>query len=73
MVAVIVRTGIRNELSVSGKRAALPVTIITAIVSPMARPTPSIIAVRMPERAAGTVTRQMVCQRVAPNASAASR
>ena len=54
-------------------RAALPVTIITAIVSPMARPMPSMTAVRMPERAAGTTTRQIVCHWVAPIARPASR
>ena len=54
-------------------RAALPVTIITAIVSPIARPMPSMTAVRMPERAAGTTTRQIVCQWVAPIARLASR
>ena len=54
-------------------RAALPVTIITVMVSPIARPTPSITAVSTPARAAGSVTRQMVCQRVAPSARAASR
>ncbi len=73
MVAVMVRTGINSELMSSAMRAALPVTINTAIVSPMARPTPSIIAVRMPDLPAFTVTIQMVCHLVAPSASAASR
>ena len=53
--------------------AALPVTIITAIVSPMALPIPSMTAVRMPDLPAGTTTRQMVCHRVAPMARPASR
>ena len=73
MVAVIVRAGMNSESSDNGMRAALPVTIITAIVSPIARPMPSMMAVRIPERAAFTVTIQIVCQRVAPKANAASR
>ena len=56
-----------------GILAALPVTIITAIVSPMARPMPSMTAMTMPERAAGSTTRQIVCHCVAPMASAPSR
>ncbi len=73
MVAVMVRTGMNSAWRSTGMRAALPVTIMTAMVSPMARPMPSMTAVTMPERAAGTTTRQMVCQRVAPMASEASR
>src|SRR5665648_724750 len=52
-----------------GMTAALPVTIITVMVSPMARPIPSITAVEIPEIAAGTVMRYMVCHLVAPSAS----
>jgi len=37
MVAVIVRAGMNSAVNSWGIRAALPVTIITAIVSPMAR------------------------------------
>ncbi len=73
MVAVIVRTGEKIELKYIAITGALPVTIITVMVSPIARPIPSIIAVSTPERAAGNVTRQMVCQCVAPSASAPSR
>jgi len=73
MVAVMVRTGRNRESTLSGMRPALPVTIITAMVSPMARPMPSMTAVTMPERAAGTTMRQMVCHSVAPMASPASR
>ena len=62
MVAVIVRTGMKRAFHSSGMRAALPVTIITVIVSPMARPTPSITATMTPDLAAGNTTRQMVCQ-----------
>ena len=36
----------------------LPDTIITAIASPMARPTPSTTAAAIPLRAAGTDTRK---------------
>jgi hypothetical protein len=69
----MVRTGLNRAAASRGRRAALPVTIITAMVSPMARPMPSIPAMITPERPAGTTTRQVVCQRVAPMASPASR
>ncbi len=73
MVAVMVRAGRKSAYHSRGMRAALPVTIITAIVSPMARPMPSMTAMITPERAEGMTTRQMVCQWVAPMASAPSR
>ncbi|MEZ4717019.1 MAG: hypothetical protein R2851_13180 [Caldilineaceae bacterium] len=73
-MAVIVRTGAKKKpVRHDGMLAALPVTIITAMVSPMARPTPSMTAVIRPGRAAGNTTRQMVCHWVAPMASAPSR
>ena len=53
----------------SGMIAAFPATIMTAMVSPTARPMPRMMAAAMPESAAGTRTRLMVCQRVAPMAS----
>jgi len=71
--AVIVRTGEKRLPSFTARTGAFPVTIITVMVSPMARPTPSITAVKTPERAAGKVTRQIVCQGVAPRAQAPSR
>ena len=52
---------------------ALPATIMTAMVSPMARPMPRIIAVMMPLEAAGSTTRRTVCQLVAPRAMEPSR
>ncbi len=73
IVAVIVRTGRKIAARDAGSTAAFPVTIMTAMVSPMARPMPSMTAVRMPDRAAGTTTRQMVCHFVAPMARPASR
>ncbi len=48
-------------------------TMIIAIVSPRARPTPRMMAATMPDRAAGTVTPTIVCHRVAPSASDPSR
>jgi len=48
--------------------AAFPVTMSTAIVSPMARPIPRMIAALMPESAAGTITLRTVCQWFAPRA-----
>jgi hypothetical protein len=72
MVAVMVRAGFKTEFKVIGILAAFPVTIMTAMVSPIARPMPSMTAIEIPERAAGATTCQMVCQRVAPIARAAS-
>ena len=46
-----------------------PDTIITAIASPIARPTPKTIAAAMPLFAAGTETRNHVSVFVAPRAS----
>ena len=48
-------------------------TIVTAIVSPSARPSPRIMPPMMPERAYGSTASQIISQRVAPSASAASR
>ena len=50
----------------------LPETIITAMASPMARPTPSTTAAAMPLRAAGTDTLNQVSVAVAPSAREAS-
>ena len=52
--------------------AALPVTIITAIVSPTTRPIPSITAATIPDSAAGIVTFQRVWSRLAPRAREAA-
>lgn len=49
-----------------------PETIITAIASPMARPTPSTTAAAMPLLAAGTETLKQVSVGVAPSAREAS-
>ena len=73
MVAVSVRTGRRNPVRPPGITAALPVTMSTVIVSPMARPSPSRKAATIPERAAGTTTREIVCHWVAPMARELSR
>ena len=56
-----------------GMIAVFPVTIRTAMVSPIARPIPRMIAAAMPESAPGTMTRLIVCQRVAPTAREPSR
>ena len=55
-----------------GQYPHLPVIIMTAIVSPITRPIPSITAARIPLDAAGSMTRHIVCQCVAPSASAPS-
>ena len=44
----------------------------TAIVSPSARPRPSMVAETMPERPNGSTAIRIISQRVAPSASAAS-
>src|SRR5689334_24304925 len=62
MVAVIVRTGRKKASSPSGRRAALPVTIITVMVSPMARPMPSMMAVSTPPRRSEEHTSELQSQ-----------
>ena len=51
---------------------ALPITSTTAIVSPIARPSPSIAPPVIPGRAYGSTDIRIISQRVAPSASAAS-
>ncbi len=46
----------------------LPVAMSTIMVSPMARPRPIMMAAKMPGEAEGRITRQTVCQRLAPRA-----
>ena len=47
-------------------------TMATAMVSPRARPRPSMLAEMMPGRANGSTAIRIISQRVAPRASAAS-
>ena len=47
-------------------------TSVTAIVSPIARPRPSIEAPTIPEREYGSTAMRIISQRVAPSASDAS-
>ena len=61
MVSVV--AGSSSEV---GNRSELPTTMITAIVSPTARPMPRTTLATMPDRAAGMTTRHIVCQWVAP-------
>jgi hypothetical protein len=51
---------------------ALPITMVTAMVSPRARPRPSNDAPTMPDRARGSTAIRIISHRVAPRASAAS-
>ena len=51
---------------------AQPVAISTVMVSPIARPMPSILAAIMPDAAAGIFTKISVCHFVAPRAREAS-
>ena len=74
MLPVRVRAVLRKRVSGLssnglGMAIELPITMISAIVSPRARPIPRITAATMPERAAGNITWRMVCQCVAPRAS----
>ena len=50
----------------------MPIRIVTAIVSPIARPRPSIAPPTIPERQYGSTAMRIISQRVAPSASAAS-
>ncbi len=50
----------------------MPITSTTAIVSPSARPRPSIAPPVMPGREYGSTAMRIISQRVAPSASAAS-
>src|SRR2546430_591730 len=50
-----------------------PIVMVTAIVSPTARPRPRITAPKMPARAYRRTANRVVSQRVAPRLSAASR
>ena len=50
---------------------ALPMSMVTAIVSPIALPRANITALTIPEKAAGTRTFKIVSHRVAPNPTAA--
>ena len=54
------------------RSGVLPVAISTIIVSPTARPNPTITAEKMPGLAVGRTTRVAVCQRLAPRASEAA-
>ena len=51
-----------------GNRFAFPMTIITAMVSPMARPTPRIRPARIPDLAAGTTAKKTLRSWLAPKA-----
>ncbi len=66
MVPVIVRAACSGLFGMSPE---LPASISTTIVSPMARPRPSMTAAKMPLDAAGTTTLYVVCQWVLPSAS----
>ena len=65
MFAVMVR---RPLSSPTGILAWFPATIITAIVSPIARPIPRTTAARIPDFAAGSITIKMLLSFVAPSA-----
>ena len=68
MPVVRKRTGVKSP----GIFDTLPATMMIAMASPMARPTPSTTAVATPLRAAGSVTRKQVSASVAPSARDAS-
>src|ERR1700687_5664313 len=62
--------GEKMEDGISGR---LPMTIVTATVSPSARPSARIVAPKIPARAAGSTTRHVISHHVAPNATDDSR
>src|ERR1700752_771246 len=64
--------GVLLEIRLRGTTGVAESTIATAMVSPRARPRPSITPETTPERAYGKTARRIVSQRVAPNAIAAS-
>jgi hypothetical protein len=64
------RVGRREERGVDP--AALPITCVTAIASPSARPRPSTTAAVIPLRVYGITTPRTISQRVVPSASAPS-
>src|SRR6266403_1366997 len=66
----MVYPGANSDVAISGR---LPITIVTAMVSPSARPKPKMIAPTMPARALRSTPMRIISQRVAPNASTASR
>ena len=51
---------------------APPITCVTAIASPSARPRPRIIAAAIPDRADGRITPRTISHLVAPSANAPS-
>ena len=56
-----------------GITVVFPITIWTARASPNARAIPNTIAVKIPLLALGIITREIVCQRVAPSPADALR
>ena len=70
MTAAIEYPGEKSELLMVG---VLPMTMVTATVSPRARAKARNIEPMMPARANGTTTFQVDSQRVEPSARAASR
>ena len=50
------------------RRGVFPVAISTIIVSPTARPKPTMVAEKIPGLAVGSTTRVAVCHRLAPRA-----
>ena len=69
MFADSVRMPLKIDQSSTG---VLPVAISTIMVSPTARPKPTMTAEKMPGLAVGSTTRSAVCQRLAPRASDAA-
>ncbi len=70
ITAAMVYPGAKSDAAISCR---FPITIVTAIVSPNARPNPRITAPTIPDRAYGTTAVQAASHRVAPRPKAASR
>ena len=69
MTAAIEYPGWNSERRASGR---FPMTIVTAIVSPNARPRPRIVAPKMPGMQCCPITIRSISQRVPPSESTAS-
>ena len=65
----VVNKRTRSKIVCGIPDSGFPATKITAIVSPIARPTPKITPVKIPDLAAGNTTLKIVCIFEAPSAN----
>src|SRR6202521_431813 len=72
-LAILLASVYPGEKIEGGISSRLPMTMVTAMVSPSARPRASTVAPKIPARAAGSNTRHVVSHQVAPRATDDSR